>query len=226
MLLLEAAPEILRTIAPRLKAHALRRLRVEGIAVRTGARVTRCTADSVEVNDSEIIPTATIVWSAGVRANSVVEALPGPHDRAGRAKVNAYLQLQDYPEVFVTGDSAAAASAPDAAQVAPLAMAQGELAAANVERLLRGAPLEEFRYSDKGMLVSLGMNYAVVSIGRLRFGGYFAWLFWNAVHLYKLVGLKKQLQVGMDWALGTIFPRDTSIVRRQRDCKICGPPER
>ena len=226
LLLLEAAPEILRTIAPRLKAHALRRLRVEGIAVRTGARVTRCTADSVEVNGSEIIPTATIVWSAGVRANSVVEALPGPHDRAGRAKVNAYLQLQDYPEVFVTGDSAAAASAPDAAQVAPLAMAQGELAAANVERLLRGAPLEEFRYSDKGMLVSLGMNYAVVSIGRLRFSGYFAWLFWNAVHLYKLVGLKKQLQVGMDWALGTIFPRDTSIVRRQRDCKICGPPER
>ena len=115
------------------------------------------------------------------------------------------LQLQDHPEVFVTGDAAAAASAPDAAQVAPVAMSQGELAAANVEHLLRGAPLEEFRYSDKGMLVSLGMNYAVVSIGRVRFSGYFAWLFWNAVHLYKLVGLKKQLQVGDGLGAGNDF---------------------
>jgi NADH:ubiquinone reductase (H+-translocating) len=71
------------------------------------------------------------------------------------------------------------------------------------------------------MLVSLGMDYAVVSIGRLEFSGYFAWLFWNAVHLYKLVGLKKQLQVAMDWMLGTVFPRDASILRRPTRCRIC-----
>jgi NADH dehydrogenase FAD-containing subunit len=75
------------------------------------------------------------------------------------------------------------------------------------------------------MLVSLGMNYAVVSIGPVRFSGYLAWLFWNAVHLYKLVGVKKQVQVAMDWMLGTIFPRDTSIVRRQRRCRICARAE-
>jgi hypothetical protein len=74
------------------------------------------------------------------------------------------------------------------------------------------------------MLVSLGMNYAVVNFMGLKFGGYFAWLFWNAVHLYKLVGLKKQLQVAMDWLLGTVFPRDAAIVRRPRGCKFCGPP--
>jgi NADH dehydrogenase len=71
------------------------------------------------------------------------------------------------------------------------------------------------------MLVSLGMDYAVVSIGRLQFSGYLAWLFWNAVHLYKLVGFKKQLQVAMDWLLGTVFPRDASILRRPARCKIC-----
>jgi NADH dehydrogenase len=237
LLLLEATPEILRTIAPRLKAHALRRLSGYGIEVRTGARVTRCSEDSVEINGSETIPTATVVWTAGVRANPLVESLPGPHDRAGRAVVNPFLQLEGYPEIFVVGDSAAAVSTPGASsaevapqvaapQVAPVAMSQGDVVAPNIRRFLRGEPLDAYRYHDKGMLVSLGMNYAVVSIGPVRFSGYFAWLFWNAVHLYKLVGVKKQLQVAMDWMLGAIFPRDTSIVRRQRRCKICSPTER
>jgi NADH:ubiquinone reductase (H+-translocating) len=220
LLLLEATPEILRGISSGLKEHALRRLDSRGIEVRTSAKVTRCGEDYVEINGGEIVRAATIVWSAGVRANDLVESLPGPHDRAGRAVVNSALQLEGHPEVFVIGDSSAAASVP-APQVAPVAMAHGEVAARNAAHLLKGEPMESYSYKNKGMLVSLGMDYAVVSIGRLQFSGYFAWLFWNAVHLYKLVGLKKQLQVAIDWMMGTVFPRDASILRRPRRCKIC-----
>ena len=221
LIVLEATPEILRGISERLKEHALRRLGARGIDVRTSAKVTRCGEDFVEINGNEIIRSATIVWTAGVRANTLVENLPGPHDRVGRAVVNAALQLEGHPEVFVTGDSAAASTAPGAPLVAPVAIAQGEIVARNVAHYLRGEALESYTYKNQGMLVSLGMDYAVVSIGRLQFSGYFAWLFWNAVHLYKLVGLKKQLQVAMDWALGTVFPRDASILRRPTRCGIC-----
>ena len=221
LIVLEATPEILRGISERLKAHALRRLRTRGIEVRTTARVTRCGENFVEINGSEIIRSGTIVWTAGVRANALVEALPGPHDRVGRAVVNSALQLAGHREVFVTGDSAAAETAPGAPLVAPVAIAQGGLAARNVAHFLRGETLEAYTYKNQGMLVSLGMDYAVVSIGRLQFSGYFAWLFWNAVHLYKLVGLKKQLQVSVDWMLGTVFPRDASILRRPTRCRIC-----
>lgn len=221
LIVLEATPEILRGISPRLKAHALRRLEARGIEVRTSAKVTRCGEDFVEINSGEIIRSATIVWTAGVRANALAENLPGPHDRVGRAVVSSALQLEGHPEVFVTGDSAAAATAPGAPLVAPVAIAQGGIAARNVAHFLRGEALESYTYKNQGMLVSLGMDYAVVSLGRLQFSGYFAWLFWNAVHLYKLVGLKKQLQVAIDWMLGTVFPRDASILRRPTQCKIC-----
>jgi NADH:ubiquinone reductase (H+-translocating) len=221
LMVLEATPEILRGISPRLKAHALGRLNARGIEVRTSAKVTRCGEDFAEINGSEIIRSATIVWTAGVRPNALAEALPGPHDRVGRAVVNSALQLEGHPEVFVIGDSAASATALSAPQVAPVAIAQGGIAARNVANFLRGEPLESYTYKNQGMLVSLGMDYAVVSIGRLQFSGYFAWLFWNAVHLYKLVGLKKQLQVAMDWMLGTVFPRDASILRRPTRCRIC-----
>jgi len=42
LVVLEAAPEILRGVHPKLAQHAAKRLRVEGIEIRLGAKVTRC----------------------------------------------------------------------------------------------------------------------------------------------------------------------------------------
>jgi NADH dehydrogenase len=225
LIVVEAAPEVLRGVHPKLVEHARKRLQAEGIQIRLGARATRCFPGGVEVNGNEIISTETVIWTAGVRAHELVEALPGPHDPIGRVLVNEHLQLEGHPEVFVVGDSSAAATAKEAPRVAPVAIAQGRLAARNVARLERGEALESYRYVSQGMLVSLGMNHAVVSVAGLKFSGYLAWLFWNAVHLFRLVGLKKQFQVAIDWSLAVIFPRDASIVRRPRRCKLCGTQE-
>jgi NADH:quinone reductase (non-electrogenic) len=222
LIVLEASPDVLRGIGPKLAAHAHKRLHVTGIEVRTSTRVTRVLEGAVEINGNETLAADTVVWTAGVRASELIESLPGPHDRIGRAVVNPQLQLENYPEIFVVGDSAAAVNAQEAPRVAPVAIEQGRIAALNVGHLWRGEPLESYEYASKGMLVSLGMNYAVVKIAGIQVSGYFAWLFWNAVHLYKLVGVKKQLQVAGDWMLGLIFPRDSAIVRAPRRCKLCG----
>jgi NADH dehydrogenase len=226
LLLLEAGPEVLRGIGPKLASHARKRLHVEGIEVRTSAPVTRVFEGGVEIDHTEIIAASTVVWTAGVRASELIESLPGPHDRIGRAVVNGSLQLEGYPEVFVVGDSAAAVTAPDAPRVAPVALEQGRIAARNISHLWRDEPLEKYEYASQGMLVSLGMNYAVVDLAGIKVSGYLAWLLWNAIHLYKLVGLKKQVQVAGDWALGLIFPRDSAIVRKPRRCKLCGTAEK
>jgi NADH dehydrogenase len=221
LVLIEASAEVLRGVHPSLAAHSRRRLAKQGIEVRTNAAAAKCFAGGVELKGGEIIHAETVVWTAGVRAHDIVESLPVGHDRIGRAVANEHLQLEGHPEVFVIGDSAAAASALDAPRVAPVAIAQGRIAARNIAHQMRGEPLEIYKYVSQGMLVSLGMNYAVVNIAGLRFSGYFAWLFWNMVHLYKLVGLKKQLQVAVDWFLAFIFPRDAAIVRRPRRCPYC-----
>jgi NADH dehydrogenase len=226
LLVVEAAPELLRGIGPKLAAHARKRLAATGIEVHASTQVTRVLEGAVEINGSETIAAGTIVWTAGVRASELVESLPGPHDRIGRAVVNAHLQLQGHPEIFIVGDSAAPVTAPETPRVAPAAIQQGRIAARNVRHLWRGEALESFSYESQGMLVSLGMNYAVVNIAGIKVSGYFAWLFWNAVHLYKLVGLKKQLQVAGDWMLGLVFPRDSAIVRTPRRCKFCGTSDR
>ncbi|MGH9776471.1 MAG: NAD(P)/FAD-dependent oxidoreductase [Candidatus Acidiferrales bacterium] len=221
LILVEASPNILSGVHPKLRAHALKRLQSEGIEIRYNARVTRCAPGVVEINGAERLEPGTVVWTAGVRAHELVEKLPGKHDAIGRAVVNENLQLESHPEVFVVGDSAAAVSGLEAPRVAPVAITQGVLAARNIVHLMRGEPLESYRYVSKGTTVSLGMNDAVVSFAGINIHGYFAWLLWNAIHLYKLVGMKKQLQVALDWSLGTLFPRDAAIVRRPRGCPLC-----
>lgn len=226
LIVLEASADILRGIGPKLAEHARKRLDVTGIQIRTSTRVTRVLEGSVEINANETIVADTIIWTAGVRACELIESLPGPHDRIGRAVVNAQLQLEGHPEIFIVGDSAAATNAQEAPRVAPVAIEQGRIAARNVQHLWRSERLESYVYASKGMLVSLGMNYAVVNLGGIQVSGYFAWLFWNAVHLYKLVGLKKQIQVAGDWLLGLIFPRDAAIVRSPRRCRMCGTEDK
>lgn len=221
LVLIEATPNVLGGVDPLLRPHALKRLHKEGVDVRTNTKVTRVFDGALELNNSELLPAGTIIWAAGVRAHPLAEALPGPHDRIGRAQVNESLQLAGHPEVFVIGDSASAALAPDAPRVAPAAIGEGEIAAKNIAHLERNEPLESYKYVSQGMLVSLGMNDAVVSVFGLRIHGFFAWLFWNAIHLYKLVGLKKQIQVALDWSLGILFPRDAAIIRQPRNCKFC-----
>jgi len=142
LIVLEAAGNILGGIGPKLAAHARKRLDGSGIEVRTSTRVTRVLEKAVEINGNEIVAADTIIWTAGVRASELIESLPGPHDRIGRAIVNVHLQLEGHPEIFIIGDSAASENAQEAPRVAPVAIEQGRVAAQNIGHMWRGEPLE------------------------------------------------------------------------------------
>jgi NADH dehydrogenase len=86
---------------------------------------------------------------------------------------------------------------------------------------LEGRSLKPIEFAPRGMLVSLGEKDAVVEVMGFKFSGYPAWLFWNALHLFKLVGLRKQLQVALDWGLARLFPRDSAMMRRPSRCPVC-----
>jgi NADH:quinone reductase (non-electrogenic) len=222
LLLLEAGREILRGVHPTLAERARERLRREGIEVRTGTRVTRVLPGSVEIGGAETLAVGLTVWAAGVKGHPILADLPVERDRLGRIVVDANLRLPGHPEVYGVGDAVTVQGHPEASvPVIPVALAHGRLVADNIVAELDGRPLESIEYKSQGMLVSLGERHAVVEVMGLRFSGYAAWLFWNALHLYKLVGLRKQVQVALDWSLTRVFPRDSAIMRQPPRCPIC-----
>lgn len=221
LLVIEAGSEILRGVHPTLAERARRKLWREGIEIRTGMRVTRVLAGAVEAG-GEVIPVGLTVWAAGVVGHPTLAHVDAERDRLGRLLTLPTMQLKAHPDVYGAGDAVAVEGKPDASiPIIPAALAHARLAAANILAELQGRPLAAIDFAPRGMLVSLGERDAVVEVAGLRFAGYFAWLFWNALHLWKLVGFRKQLQVAVDWGLAQVFPRDTAMMRHPSRCAVC-----
>jgi NADH dehydrogenase len=200
IVVVEAGPELLPPFPPELRARARRDLEDFGVEVRTGTKVERVSAGEALLAGGERLPTATVIWAAGIRAGAVAASLGLPTGRSGRLRVEPTLRVPGHPRVFVAGDVALVEGAERLPQVAQVAIQQGELAADNVLRTLRGTPLVPFVYRDKGSMATIGRSRAVAVIGRLRLEGLLAWWAWLVVHLVMLIGFRNRLVVLVNWA--------------------------
>jgi len=201
VILIEAGPRILPSFPETLARRAMRDLEALGVQVWTSSPVTRIDADGVEVG-RERIEAATTLWAAGVQASPLGKALGLASDRHGRILVGEDLALRDHPEVFVLGDQAHV-EGPRGGPLpglAPVAMQQGRFVARLIRGELRSRPRRRFVYRDRGQMATIGRSRAICDTGRLRFGGFPAWVFWLCVHIYFLVGFKNRLFVVLQWA--------------------------
>ena len=207
--LLEGADRLLPTYPPELSEKARRSLAALGVDVRTRATVTRIDASEVCVETGggeNRFAARTVLWAAGVRASplgrTLATAAGAEVDGAGRIVVGPDLSLPGHPEILVLGDLAlcrdrAGRPLPG---VAPVAMQQGNYAAALILARLRGGPSKPFRYRNYGNLATIGRAAAVADFGPVRFSGYLAWLAWLFIHLMKMVVFENRLLVFVQWA--------------------------
>jgi NADH dehydrogenase len=213
LVVLEATGRIIPCVSDRLAALALEKLRRKGIEIRLQAPVVGVGDGTVELADGQVFPTATVIWTAGVKASPVVEALPVEKDKLGRVVVDETLQVPGFPGVFVIGDSAHSwdgrlqAALPPTAQVA---VQQARCVARNIARELQGEGKQPFVYRHQGDLVSLGAGDGVGETAGLAFSGLPAWLLWRSVHLARLIGWKNRVRVALDWIIASLFTRDLS----------------
>jgi NADH dehydrogenase len=201
IILIEAGPHILASFSEKLSSHANRHLENLGVQVRTLKKVTKIDADGVNIGD-ERIEAATVLWAAGIQASGLNRQLKGELDSMGRIVVEPDLSLKHYPEIFVAGDQAhfSYQTGKPLHGIAPVALQQGRFIAKNVLKELEGKPREKFHYIDKGQLATIGRNHAVLEIGRLKLGGFWAWIIWLFVHIYYLIGFKNKFVVLLQWA--------------------------
>ena len=217
VVLLEGSAHVLSAYPADLSQKARTQLEALGVDVRTGSRVTAIDAGGVSYSDAagqQRLSAATVIWSAGVAASPLGRALGGEIDHAGRVIVRRDLSIAGHPEVFVIGDLASVQSdGKPVPGVSPAAKQMGVLAARNILASMTNGPTTEFRYKDMGSLATIGRKAAVVMLGKFKFSGYPAWLFWLLVHVYFLIGFRNRLMVMTDWAWAYLtFQRNARIV--------------
>ena len=194
---------LLDAFADKSRAEAHRELHERGVEVLFGRSIVSVDADAVRLDDGTVIPTRTVVWAAGVKANPLADTLGLAQSKRGEIVVNRRSHGAGHPEVFVIGDLAAA-TAPDGRnypQLAPVAMQQARYVARTLDRRRRGRRARPFRYFDKGSMATIGRRSAVAELPLgIRFGGTLGWLSWLGLHLLFLVGFRNRVVVFVNWA--------------------------
>jgi NADH:ubiquinone reductase (H+-translocating) len=200
IILVEGGKRILPTFAERLANKAARRLEKLGVKIMTGVRVETVDEDGV-VADGQRIPSATVLWTAGVAPSPLLKLLGAQTDRAGRVSVGPFMNVPNVSGVFVAGDaSSVVRDGRPVPGVAQAAIQQGRYVGRLIARQLEGRqPKRPFRYFDKGNMAVVGKNFAILESGHLRMTGFVTWLVWVFLHLMSLPQLQNRLRVQTQW---------------------------
>jgi NADH dehydrogenase len=201
ILLLEARDALLPPVPKELQLYSRKRLEGMGVEVHLNTQVSGAEDGKVLLADGTVIPSYTIVWSAGVQASPLAAELGLPRAAGGRIPVQPDLSLVDNGNVFIIGDMAfLVQDGTPLPMVASVAMQQGEYAAHAILGRIKGEPAAPFRYRDKGAMAIIGRNSAVAKVFGVKMTGFIAWVVWLAIHLMFLVGFRNRLLVLLNWA--------------------------
>jgi NADH:ubiquinone reductase (H+-translocating) len=200
IILLDAGKRVLPTFAESLSRRVSKRLKRLGVKVTTDVKVEKVDEQGVIAGGTRI-PSATVLWTAGVAASPIPKLLGTKTDRAGRALVDPFLKIVDAPGVFVVGDAASVMQNEHPVPgVAQAAIQEGRYVGRLIAKELKGRKVKRpFRYFDKGNMAVVGKNYAVLERGWLRTGGFLTWLVWAFVHILSLPQPQNRLRVQRQW---------------------------
>lgn len=160
LVLIEQAPRVLPGQADDLAAATQAQLERLGVELRTGEAVEEARADGLRLASGDVIPARFIVWAAGVQAPPFLEGIDGLEtDRNHRVVVTSTLQTTRDEHIFALGDCAACPPKPGSEDITPpraqAADQQAEFLTRALACRLKGRPLPQFTYRDRGALVNV-----------------------------------------------------------------------
>jgi NADH dehydrogenase len=213
VIILDMVSEILTgdiNVHLREKAEKALQERVVPVEVRLEAKVSEVSPEYLEYkqnNQLHKLATGTVIWTAGNAVHPLIKKLPispEQHDQQNRLRVTPTLQLREFPEVFVGGDSAVLDQAlPPTAQVA---YQQGIAIANNLIALAEQEPLEPSEIKLRGTLMKLGLEAAAANLfQRFVIAGQPGHLIRQGTYLELLPTPVHNFKATVDWITDEIF---------------------
>ena len=201
--LYEAGNRLLTSLTEKSAAKAMEYLKNLGVEVHMGTAVKDYDGLRVEVSDGSEVFSRTLIWAAGVKANSVLGFTVNSFGPANRLQVDEFNRIKGHEDIFAIGDVCFMPTKDypkGHPQVAQVAIQQGRLLSKNLSRLQKGTPLIPFRYTDRGSMATIGRNLAVANIFNTSWHGFTAWAIWSFVHLMSIVGVRNRFIIFINWA--------------------------
>jgi NADH dehydrogenase len=212
--MVEASPRVMPDVSADMAEYTVRELEKRGIEVRRNTKVESMVDGRVVLSDASVLDTDTIVWTAGVRANPLLEASDLPLDNAKRLQCLADLRVAGVDGAWSAGDCAAV---PDLTKDDPAALCgptaqhavrQAKVLADNIVASLRGKPLQDYKHAYAGSVASLGLHKGVAEVYGIKLKGFPAWFMHRTYHVTRMPTFNRKVRVIADWTLALFFRRE------------------
>ena len=179
VMVVEGGTGFLPGLSEKLTAMVGERLSQMMIEAKLSSLITDAGKDYVVLNMKERLDCDLLVWTGGVKAMPWPSEETFEHDKKGRVMVSEFLNLPKYPNVFLAGDNACftdPSTKRPVPQTAQEAIRQGEVAAKNVSRSLKGKQLLPYHPGPTRFIIPVSGKYAIFYTPNLIIAGKLGWL--------------------------------------------------
>jgi len=201
---------ILPELGEKLGRYADRKLRQRDVEIHPKCKVAAVRSNEIELTNGVRIPSSTLIWTAGVSPNPIVDLVACAKER-GRIRVNANLEVEGVDGLWALGDCALVPDPATQAYCPPTAQhasREGKIVADNIIASVNGKAKKPFRFKTLGQLAAIGRRTGVARILGVNFSGFLAWFLWRGIYWSKLPRTEKKIRVAIDWALDVFFSKD------------------
>jgi NADH dehydrogenase len=212
--MVEATGRILPEVSLDMAEYTVGQLESRDIKVRLNTKVNSLVGGHVELSDGTRFDADTVVWTAGVRPNPLLESSDLPLDDAKRVRCGADLRVLGVDQAWAAGDCAAV---PDLSKsdkdalcgpTAQHAVRQAKRLGDNIVLSLRGKQPVDYRHAYAGSVASLGLHRGVAEVYGIKLRGLPAWWMHRTYHVARLPTFNRKLRVLADWTLALFFRRE------------------
>ncbi|WP_049631984.1 NAD(P)/FAD-dependent oxidoreductase [Cellvibrio sp. pealriver] len=175
--LVEAGSRILPALPERISGSAHSELVKIGVDVKLNTMITSASKEGLHTKDGQLISADIMVWAAGIKVPDFMANIAGLEtNRINQLHVNEFLQTTRDATIFAIGDCAQFTN-PDGSRVPPRAQSAHQMASTcykNLIATLNNKPMQAYKYTDHGSLISLA-SYSTVGnlMGNLSKGSMF-----------------------------------------------------
>ncbi len=195
--LIDAARTILPGMSEYIIESTVKRLESLGVTIMTEAFIEKIDDGHIYFKGGSQLSYRFMVFTGGIKANTISCSTPGEFSRIGQYVVDGYLQIA--PEVYAVGDciemkDIKGRPLPPTAQTAEKS---AEYVAASIIRRMEGKKPVPFHARVDGVFVALGGHYAVGEVfGFIKVRGRVAYLLKKLITKSYYFGLKLRLNIG------------------------------
>lgn len=222
--LVEAMDRIMPEVSLKASKWVIRHLESRHCVIHLNTQLVSAVNGRMELSDGKTVYTDLVIWTAGVKAATILGGSGIPLDERERITAQADLRVADGDQVieglWTAGDVAAV---PDLSgggiggycvPNAQHAVRQGKLLAKNLTAVIRGEEPTNYSHKNLGAVAGLGMGVGVFQSGPIALTGFIAWIAHRGYHGLAMPMWERKAKVLADWTLQAFWGRDTASIRK------------